>query len=127
MFEQYAQALQSEVPHLTVEGEGYPPPRINEILSNVLFGLRMVCIAVLLGGPQLLQAIGIQNPPWIYNWAQDNKVCVCVEGRGNHTLLGVACEITRTHACCILLDDNISFALPCWESNRRATSIHWSI
>ena len=74
MFEQYAQALQSEVPHLEVLGETYPPPRPNEILSNVLFVVRMVCIALLFGGPQLLQSLGINNPPWIYTWAQENKV-----------------------------------------------------
>ena len=74
MFEQYAQALQAEVPHLKIEGKTYPPPRINEILSNIVFALRMLCIVVLLGGPQLLASVGIQNPPWIYNWAQENKV-----------------------------------------------------
>lgn len=74
MFEQYAQALQSEVPHLEVIGETYPPPRANEILSNTLMVFRMLCIALLFGGPHLLQTIGIQNPPGIYNWAQENKV-----------------------------------------------------
>lgn len=73
MFEQYAQTLQSEVPHLEVRGETYPPPRVNEILSNIVFVIRMVCIAALFGGPQLLQYLGIDNPPWIYNWAQENK------------------------------------------------------
>lgn len=75
MFEQYAQALKSEVPHLEVEGETYPPPRVNEIMSNALFALRMACIGLLFGGPQLLQYLGINNPPGIYTWAQDNKVC----------------------------------------------------
>lgn len=74
MFEQYAHTLKSEVPHLEVEGETYPPPRINEILSNTLFVVRMVCIGLLFGGPQLLQSLGINNPPTIYNWAQENKV-----------------------------------------------------
>lgn len=75
MFEQYAHALQSEVPHLEVHGDTYPPPRVNEILSNSLFVFRMACIVALFGGPQLLQTLGIQNTPWIYNWAQENKVC----------------------------------------------------
>lgn len=74
MFEQYARALQSEVPHLEVQGETYPPPRANEILSNTLMVFRMLCIVLLFGGPQLLQTVGIQNPPAIYNWAQENKV-----------------------------------------------------
>lgn len=75
MFEQYAEALKSEVPHLEVEGETYPPPRANEIMSNVMFVLRMACIALLFGGPQLLESLGINNPPAIYTWAQENKVC----------------------------------------------------
>ncbi len=74
MFEQYTQALMSEVPHLEVQGETYPPPHINEILSNVVFVLRMVCIGLLLGGPQLLVSLGINNPPGLYSWAQENKV-----------------------------------------------------
>ena len=82
MFEQYAQALQSEVPHLEVQGETYPPPRINEVLSNIVFVIRMVCIALLFGGPQLLTSLGVNNPPGIYLWAQENKVgnaftCCC--------------------------------------------------
>lgn len=74
MFEQYAQVLKSEVPHLEVQGETYPPPRINEMISNTLFWVRMLCIVALFGGPQLLQTMGIQNPPAIYNWAQENKM-----------------------------------------------------
>ncbi len=74
MFEQYAQALREEVPHLDISGETYPPPKINEIMSNVMFAVRMLSILLLLAGNQVLPALGIQNPPWIYNWAQENKV-----------------------------------------------------
>lgn len=76
MFEQYAQALHTEVPHLSIEGSVYPPPRINELLSSGMFILRMAIILALLVGPGALESIGIQNPPWIYTWAQENKVCV---------------------------------------------------
>ena len=74
MFEQYANILQSEMPHLEFEGVTYPPPRINEILSNVVFVVRMVFLLILMAGPGVLQNIGIQNPPWIIVWAQENKV-----------------------------------------------------
>ena len=57
-----------------MEGDTYPPPRINEILSNVVFVLRMVFLILLLAGPDALRSIGIQNPPWFYVWAQENKV-----------------------------------------------------
>ena len=74
MFEQYAQALKSEIPHLNIEGDTYPPPRVNEIMSNVVFALRMGFLILLFAGPDALRSIGIQNPPGFYLWAQDNKV-----------------------------------------------------
>ncbi len=74
MFEQYAQALRTEVPHLNMEGGTYPPPRVNELLSSGLFIVRMAVVLLLLAGPGVLQSIGIQNPPWIYTWAHENKV-----------------------------------------------------
>lgn len=64
------------MPHLNIEGETYPPPRINEILSNVVFAIRMGLVILLLAGPDALRGIGIQNPPWIYTWAQENKVSI---------------------------------------------------
>ena len=73
MFEQYAQALAEELPHVRLEGENYPPPYANKVLSNVLFGLRMVLIGVILGGPGVLQSVGIREPPSIYRWTQENK------------------------------------------------------
>ena len=74
MFDQYAQVLRHEVPHLEVEGATYPPPRLNEILSNVVFVLRMAGLLLLLAGPGALEAIGIHNPPAFYLWAMENKV-----------------------------------------------------
>lgn len=56
-----------------MEGATYPPPRLNEILSNVVFFLRMAGLLLLLAGPGALEAVGIRNPPAIYLWAQDNK------------------------------------------------------
>ena len=59
---------------MNIEGATYPPPRINEILSNVVFALRIGFLILLMAGPEALQSIGIQNPPAFYMWAQDNKV-----------------------------------------------------
>ena len=59
---------------MNIEGDTYPPPRLNEILSNVMFALRMGLLLLILAGPDALRSIGIQNPPGIYMWAQDNKV-----------------------------------------------------
>ena len=74
MFEQYAHVLQSEVPHLHMEGSTYPPPHINQVLSNVVFVVRMALLLLVFAGPDALRYIGIENPPHIYMWAQENKV-----------------------------------------------------
>ena len=74
MFEQYAQALAEELPHLRLEGANYPPPYINHVFSNILFWLRMAVIALILAGPGVLQSVGIQQPPPIYMWTQENKL-----------------------------------------------------
>ncbi|XP_064394251.1 selenoprotein T2-like [Halichondria panicea] len=57
-----------------MEGGTYPPPRVNELLSSGLFIVRMAVVLLLLAGPGVLQSIGIQNPPWIYTWAHENKM-----------------------------------------------------
>lgn len=74
MFEQYAQALANELPHLQLEGQNYPPPYINSVLSNVLFVVRMLLIGLILGGPGVLQNMGIHRLPDIFVWAQENKI-----------------------------------------------------
>ena len=73
MFEQYAQTLTEELPHVKLEGENYPPPYFNSVLSNILFVLRMLLVGLILGGPQVFQSVGIQQPPDIYMWTQENK------------------------------------------------------
>lgn len=74
MFEQYAQVLRSDIPHLHVEGETYPPPLLNQYLSNVVFVVRMALLLLLAAGPDALRYIGIEHPPPIYVWAQENKI-----------------------------------------------------
>jgi len=76
VFEQFAQALRAEVPHVTIEGGTYPPPRFNEILSSVIFYARISIFLLLIAGPGALQSLGIQNPPWVYTWAMENKVII---------------------------------------------------
>ena len=73
MFEQYAQALAEELPHVHLEGDNYPPPYINKLFSNILFFGRLLLIGVILGGPGLLEGVGIRQPPSIYMWTQENK------------------------------------------------------
>ena len=78
MFEQYSQALAEELPHLKLEGQNYPPPYINQLLSNVFFAVRMLLIVVIVGGPGVLQSVGIQQPPAIYVWTQENKMTALI-------------------------------------------------
>ena len=59
---------------MNIEGDTYPPPRVNEILSNVMFAVRISLMLLILAGPDALRSIGIENPPGIYMWTQDNKV-----------------------------------------------------
>ncbi len=76
-------ALMEDTPALKMEGETYPPPQLNQILSNVIFYFRMAGLLLLLAGPEALeQYLGIQNPPWIYRWAHENKVGGGREGGG---------------------------------------------
>ena len=56
------------------EGATYPPPNFNQLLSTALFWLRMAMLLLLIAGPGVLETLGINNPPWIYTWAQENKV-----------------------------------------------------
>lgn len=74
MFEQYAHALADEIPHLKLEGHTYPPPYINRLLSNCFFVLKILLMGIILGGPGVLQTIGIQQPPAIYVWTQEHKI-----------------------------------------------------
>lgn len=78
MFEQYVHALAEDFPHLKMEGNTYPPPYINQLLSNVVFVLRMALIAVIIGGPGVLQSVGIQQPPALYMWTQENKMTALI-------------------------------------------------
>lgn len=74
MFEQYASILQQELPTLEIHGETYPPTKLARTLSNIVFFIRMLLLAAILGGPGALNAVGINHLPSWYQWTQDNKV-----------------------------------------------------
>ena len=44
------------------------------MLSNVLFYARLLLIGVILGGPDLLRTVGINQNPQLLQWMFDNKV-----------------------------------------------------
>ena len=79
MFEQYAHALAEKLPHLHLEGANYPPPYINNLLSNVLFYVRMVLIGLILGGPGRSTESRLFNSHHLFIlWTQENKLTAII-------------------------------------------------
>ena len=74
MYEELFGILKEKFPELEVTGDNYPPHPVFLYLAHAVSVLRVVCFLIILAGPQLLQRIGIQNPPALYQWTQDNKV-----------------------------------------------------
>ena len=74
MYEELFGILKEKFPELEVSGDNYPPLPIFLYLAYTVSVLRVVLFIAILAGPQFLQGIGIQNPPPIYQWSQDNKV-----------------------------------------------------
>ena len=66
------------MPTLLLEGEIYPPSDTARIASNILFAVRLLLIGLILGGPDILQKIGINQPPQWYLWMYENKVYMYV-------------------------------------------------
>ena len=56
---------------MEISGENYPPHPIMLYLAYATTIIRLLAFAAILLGPQ---TFGIQNPPSIYQWTQDNKV-----------------------------------------------------
>lgn len=57
-----------------MEGSVYPPSDAARLLSNIAFFMRLLLIGLLLGGPETLQKVGIDNPPQWFLWMCENKV-----------------------------------------------------
>lgn len=77
MFEQYSQFLQHQYPHLSIVGDNYPPPLVNQYLARFLSLTKMALILFIIMGDRLqfFESFNIQ-PPEIYMWAKQNKVRV---------------------------------------------------
>lgn len=76
MYEELLGFLNEKFPELEVSGENYPPRPIFLYLAYTVSILRIILFVAILAGPQFLQGIGIQQPPALYQWTQDNKVSV---------------------------------------------------
>ena len=76
MFEQYSQFLHQKYPHLSIVGDNYPPPLLRQYLAGIISFAKLAIIALILLGDQfqILESLNIQ-PPSIYLWAKQNKVC----------------------------------------------------
>ncbi len=75
MFEQYAGFLHQQYPHLSIVGDNYPPPLVNQYLAGFISICKMALILLIIMGDrvQLFESFNIQ-PPDIYLWAKQNKV-----------------------------------------------------
>ncbi|XP_019857946.1 PREDICTED: selenoprotein T2-like [Amphimedon queenslandica] len=63
------------MPSLSVEGRVYPAGPVATALSNIVFIIRLLCIAVIIGGgPEMLQRFGINNTPQWLLWMFENKM-----------------------------------------------------
>lgn len=63
------------MPSLSVEGRVYPAGPVATGLSNLVFIIRLLFIAVIIGGgPEMLQRFGINNTPQWLLWMFENKV-----------------------------------------------------
>ncbi|EDO30840.1 predicted protein, partial [Nematostella vectensis] len=79
VFEEYAQFLRQNFPHLNVEGSNYPPPRPRQILASVISMAKLIAIGIIMLGEQvrLFENLNI-TPPEIYTWAVNNKMYSCI-------------------------------------------------
>ena len=75
MFEQYAQFLHQNFPHLSIVGDNYPPSPLRRYLAGIVSVIKLAIIGLVLMGDrlQIFEAINMQ-PPDIYLWAKQNKV-----------------------------------------------------
>lgn len=75
MFEQYARLLHQQYPHLSIIGDFYPPPLVNQYLAGIISVIKMALILLIVLGDsvQIFESLNIQQPD-IYIWAKQNKV-----------------------------------------------------
>ena len=71
MYQEFFTVLKEKFPEMEISGENYPPHPIMLYLAYATTIIRLLAFAAILLGPQ---TFGIQNPPSIYQWTQDNKV-----------------------------------------------------
>ena len=66
--------MKHDIPSVLLEGEIYPPSDNARLMSNVVFFARLLLMGVILGGPDVLRSIGINQPPQMLHWMFENKV-----------------------------------------------------
>lgn len=72
---QVKQFLQAEYPGVEVTLDNYPVPALRVMLSKALSAAQMACIAVAIGGDQLLPMVGVNPPfPQWYLSMQQNRM-----------------------------------------------------
>ena len=75
VYEQFAYAIQQKYPDLHVEGDNYPPPTPQAILSQVLGITKIILIILVATGQNPFTWLNMQTPS-VFAWAIENKVSI---------------------------------------------------
>ncbi|XP_065684793.1 uncharacterized protein LOC100209879 isoform X1 [Hydra vulgaris] len=80
VFEEYANVVQQRYPHLSISGNNYPAPIVNNYIAKASNILKWSALAVITLGERVSfwQNLNIPNPPEIYQWTQNHKIMSCV-------------------------------------------------
>ncbi|XP_065644599.1 thioredoxin reductase-like selenoprotein T isoform X2, partial [Hydra vulgaris] len=80
VFEEYAHVVQQRYPHLSISGNNYPAPKVNNYIAKASNILKWSALAIITLGERVSfwQNLNIPNPPEIYQWTQNHKIMSCV-------------------------------------------------
>lgn len=78
MFEQFSYAIQQKYPNLVIQGDNYPPTKVNAYLAQAISLLKFAIIILLVSGQNPFAWLHVETPT-IYTWATENKVSFLVE------------------------------------------------
>lgn len=99
--------MQQKYPHLSIEGDNFPPPSWRLQLAQFLGMAKVLLIMCVVGSLNPYQFAGQQTPGW-YSWLLENKLyaCLMIFFIGN----AIETQLVSTGAFEISLDN-----LPVWS------------
>lgn len=78
VFEQFSYAIQQKYPNLVIQGDNYPPTKVNAYLAQAISLLKFAIIILLVSGQNPFAWLHVETPT-IYTWATENKVSFLFE------------------------------------------------